>query len=153
MSFKTDIMPIFQANCAKPGACHNDPSTASKTASGGGRPYLGTAIDGGIETTADIMMVYMGLTTDSAMPLSHSTSWELTKPTPMKYIAARDPAKSYLMIKMDGMQTMYDTQMLCVAGDYVMSCGAPMPSDIAAPLDQATRDKVRFWIAQGAMNN
>jgi len=151
MSFTNDIMPIFQTSCAKPIACHNDPTTAIKNAPGGGRPYLGTAIDGGPETPADIMKVYVGLTTDGMSP-NHSTSWELLKPMPMKYIAPGDPAHSYLMIKMDGTQTqpMYD----CSSGDFVGMCGLFMPSDsTTGPLDQATRDKVRNWISQGANPN
>jgi hypothetical protein len=150
MSFKTDIMPIFQTSCAKPINCHNDPTTAVKNAPGGGRPYLGTAIDGGAETTADIMKVYLGLTSDT--PPNHSTSWELLKPTPMKYIAPGDPTKSYLMIKMDNMQgqPMYD----CSTGDFATICGLLMPSDsTTGPLDPATRDKVRNWISQGANPN
>jgi hypothetical protein len=148
MSFATDIMPIFQTNCAKPLACHNDPTTASKTAAGGGRPYLGLGGDAGAPTTADTMKVYLGLTSDTAP--NHSTSWELLKPMPMKYIAAGDPMHSYLMIKMDGMPgAMYD----CSTGDYGGMCGLGMPSDAAGPLDQTTRDKVRAWITQGALNN
>jgi hypothetical protein len=151
VSFATDVMPIFQTSCAKPGACHNDPTTAVKGGGGaGGRPYLGLGVDAGAPTMTDIMKVYMGLTTDGTSP-NHSTSWELLKPMPMKYIAPGDPAHSYLMIKMDGsqLQPMYD----CSTGDYG-SCGLPMPSDSpTGPLDQATRDKVRNWISQGANAN
>ncbi len=150
MSFASDIMPIFQTSCAKPLVCHNDPTTAVRGGNGGGgRPYLGLGVDAGAPTMTDIMKVYLGLTSDT--PPNHSTSWELLKPTPMKYIAPSDPAHSYLMIKMDGMQmqTMYD----CSTGDYVGMCGLYMPSDANGPLDQATRDKVRNWISQGAKAN
>ena len=143
LSFQDDIMPIFRVNCAKGVACHNDPSTATKTAPGGGRPYLGTAIDGGAETTADIAMVYMGLFTPS---------FEYLTPQ-INYVTPGDPTMSYLMFKMDpNLNAMYDAH--CATGDFVGVCGLPMPSDrTSGPLDQATRDKVRNWIAQGAMNN
>jgi hypothetical protein len=136
-------MPIFQVNCAKPGACHNDPSTYVKNASGGGRPYLGTAIDGGMETTADIAMVYAGLT---------KPSFEYVSPH-INYVAPGDPTMSFLMFKMDpDVNAKYDKN--CMNGDFVGICGLPMPSDsTTGPLPQATRDKVRCWIKQGAMNN
>jgi hypothetical protein len=145
MSFKGDIMPIFQASCDRlvmgTAGCHNDPKNAMAGVAGGSRPYLGTAIDGGAETPADIMMVYMGL---------FKPSFEYIKPH-MNYVAPRDPTMSYLMLKMDPKVNMYDPH--CVGGDFVDVCGLQMPSDTGIPLDQATRDKVRAWIAQGAVNN
>jgi hypothetical protein len=141
-------MPIFQVSCAKPGACHNDPSpaTAMSSAAGGGRPYLGTAIDGGAETTADIMLVYAAIV--------NKPSLEYTRPR-INYVQPGDPTMSYLMFKMDpNLNKMYDTPN-CVSGDFVGICGLQMPSDVIPwkPLPQATRDQVRCWIKQGALNN
>jgi hypothetical protein len=151
ISFANDIMPIFQASCAKAGACHNDPLAVVKgggPGKAGGRPYLGTAPDGGAETPMDIMKVYAGLL--GPTPPNHITSWELVSPTPMPYITPGNPAKSFLMIKMDGNQFSYDPQ--CMSGDYG-SCGLPMPSDDAQLKPLPEREKVRSWISQGAPNN
>jgi hypothetical protein len=144
VSFKNDIMPIFRASCAKAGgACHNDTTTYSKMANGGGRPYLGTAIDGGAETMADIGMVYAGLT---------KPSLEYTTPS-INYITPCDPTKSFMMLKMDPSFSMIDVTH-CSRGDFAGICGLPMPSDsTTGPLPQTTRDMVRNWISQGAMNN
>ncbi len=146
MSFKNDIIPFFQVNCAKPSACHNDPSTYVKTASGGGRPYLGTAIDGGAETMADIATVYGNLM---------KPALEYVTPK-INYVAPGDPTMSFLMFKMDpDLNAKYDSPH-CTNGDYVGTCGLEMPTDlmpVGSLLPQATRDKVRCWIKQGAMNN
>ncbi len=143
LSFKNDIMPIFRSNCAKPGACHNDPSTYTTAAGGGGRPYLGTAIDGGAETMADIGIVYQGLMKPS---LEYKTPQ-------INYVKGCDPAMSFLMLKMDPSFTTLDMSH-CVHGDFSGFCGLPMPSDsTTGSLPQATRDMVRNWISQGAMNN
>jgi hypothetical protein len=111
-------------------------------AAGGGRPYLGTAIDGGAETDPDISTVYAGLT---------KPSFEYTTPH-INYVTPCDPTTSYLMLKMDpNLNMKYDTH--CAHGDFAGICGLPMPSDQTMLLDQTTRDKVRNWISQGAKNN
>jgi hypothetical protein len=143
VSFKTDIIPIFRSSCAKPGACHNDPTTYAATAAGGGRPYLGTAIDGGAETMADIGIVYAGLM---------KPSFEYTTPH-INYVTPCNPAKSFLMLKMDPSFITMDMTP-CAHGDFGGFCGLAMPSDMTTgPLPQATRDLVRNWISQGATNN
>jgi len=151
ISFTADVMPIFRTNCAKAGACHNDPLAdvaLGGPGKAGGRPYLGTAPDGGAETPMDMMKVYATLL--GPTPPNHTTSWELVSPTPMPYITPRDPANSYMMIKMDGKQMMYDQR--CLPGDYG-SCGLPMPSDDPQLKPIPEREKVRSWIMQGAPNN
>ena len=64
----------------------------------------------------------------------------------MPFVTAGDPGKSYLMHKLDGDQATLDAE--CIGGD----CGDQMPRG-AAPLDAATRDAIRTWIAQGAFDN
>lgn len=65
----------------------------------------------------------------------------------MKLVAAGDPSNSYLMHKMDG-----DGCSLpgCDDGGF---CNVLMPQTSSVPLDVATRDTVRRWIAQGAQDN
>ncbi len=64
----------------------------------------------------------------------------------MPLVTPGDPQESYLMRKMDGSQCALDAQ--CTGG----SCGSSMPKG-DVPLDVATRDVVRRWIAQGAKND
>ena len=152
ISFANDVMPIFQNSCAKAGACHNDPMAVVNgggPGKAGGRPYLGTAPDGGAETPMDIMKVYAGLLDPT--PPNHITSWELVTPTPMPYIVKGQPTQSFLMIKMDGNQ-LRSLDPQCVAGDYI-SCGLPMPSDDPQLKPLPEREKVRSWISQGALYN
>ena len=64
----------------------------------------------------------------------------------MPFITPGNPRESYLMRKMDGSQCALDPQ--CTGG----SCRGSMPKG-DVPLDVATRDVVRRWIAQGAKND
>jgi hypothetical protein len=64
----------------------------------------------------------------------------------MAFVTPGNPRESYLMRKMDGSQCALDAQ--CTGG----SCQSSMPKN-EAPLDLATRDTVRRWIAQGAKND
>ncbi len=64
----------------------------------------------------------------------------------MKLIEPGDPAKSFLMRKLDGDACMFDA--VCVNG----SCGESMPQK-SELIDPATRDAVRRWIHQGAKEN
>jgi hypothetical protein len=87
-------------------------------------------------------MVYVGL---------FKPSFEYVRPQ-MNYVTPGDPTMSYLMLKMDPNLITIDNAH-CATGDFAGLCGLQMPSDQVMPLDQATRDKVRTWISQGAMNN
>ena len=64
----------------------------------------------------------------------------------MPFVTPGDPQQSYLMRKMDGSQCGLDAQ--CSGA----SCQSSMPKG-DVPLDVATRDIVRRWIAQGAKND
>ena len=64
----------------------------------------------------------------------------------MPFVTPGNPRESYLMRKMDGSQCALDAQ--CAGG----SCESSMPKG-DVPLDIATRDIVRRWIAQGAKND
>ncbi len=64
----------------------------------------------------------------------------------MPYVTPGKPEQSYIMHKLDGDQCYYDEQC---AGH---KCLASMPN-LGTTLPPATRDIVRRWIAQGAMNN
>lgn len=64
----------------------------------------------------------------------------------MAFVTPGNPRESYLMRKMDATQCLLDAQ--CKDG----TCRDSMPKNDES-LDVATRDVVRRWIAQGAMNN
>ncbi len=64
----------------------------------------------------------------------------------MAFVTPGNPRESYLMRKMDGSQCVLDPR--CTDG----TCKDSMPKN-DAPLDIATRDIIRRWIAQGAVNN
>jgi len=82
----------------------------------------------------DAATVYAGLTKASAQLPS------------MPFVTASDPTSSYLMHKLDADQCMYETQC---AGH---NCLQSMPYDTSS-LGVDTRDIVRRWIAQGALQN
>jgi hypothetical protein len=102
------------------------------------RPYLASP-DGG---------------TDPAQVIARIVGTKSAEDPSMNLVTAGDPANSFLMHKMDGDQCTLAQQ--CGASQYNMSypnCGQIMPQSLAMPLPTDTRDKVRAWIKQGAMNN
>ena len=66
----------------------------------------------------------------------------------MNYVTPGDLTNSFLMYKMDGELCQFTT----CSNNPVSSCGVVMPQ-LQCALPGATRDIVRRWIAQGAMNN
>lgn len=138
VSFSSKVLaPIFQFSCALGGAtCHGD-STGSPAA---GREYLGepkSAADG----LGDAGAILTGIV---GVP-------SLEDPT-MDLVKAGDPANSYLMHKLDGDQCTLMTQCVVGASMTTVPCGTSMPY-LNSLLPQASRDAVRAWIKQGAMNN
>jgi hypothetical protein len=65
----------------------------------------------------------------------------------MPYIAPGDPYSSFLMRKLDGDQCILDA--LCPGG---IGCQTSMPQNLPL-LDVPSRDVVRRWIAQGALDD
>ncbi len=124
VSFKTDVMPIFEQSCQS-SSCHG----IAQSPQGG--LFLGAELAKG----SDSDKVYAGLV---GKPSGQLPS--------MPFVTAGDPTTSYLMHKLDGDQCMY--QMSCVGRD----CLKARPYDTGA-LAVDTRDIVRRWIAQGAPDN
>jgi hypothetical protein len=137
VSFMGKVLPIFQHSCALGGTiCHGD-STGSPAA---GRPYLGepTANEAGLGDPTTILMGIVGV--------------KSVEDPMMDVIQAGDPTNSFLMHKMDGDQGMLSGQCVAMASATMVLCGVSMPFGNIT-LDCATRDTVRAWIKQGAMNN
>jgi hypothetical protein len=133
VSFKTDILPIFQQSCGVNGAtCHGD---IAEEDAGLERPFLGL-FDGG---------------TDPATVISAIVGVPSNEDPQMKEVTAGSAANSYLMHKLDGDEC--TLAAACAKGSTIYTtCGANMPFT-AASLDVSTRDTIRRWIAQGASNN
>ena len=123
VSFKTDVMPVFEGNCAS-ASCHGIADSPK------GNLFLGAELAMGSDSEA----VYANLA---------ATSGQL--PT-AKFVTAHDPTTSYLMHKLDGDQCQFESS--CVGNDCLQS----MPfGDML--LSDDMRDTVRRWIAQGAADN
>lgn len=128
VSFKTNVLPIFQQSCGVSAACHQSQSGPS------GQPYLGPPT-GPAPTQADIDKIF-----------AQNVGVAAVKAPTMKIVEAGNPKGSFLMHKMDN--TLKCADVTC--GD--AGCGASMP--LANPSLGATeRDTVRLWIAQGAKND
>ena len=125
-SFAADVLPIFQQSCGLSTACHGDASGTS------GLPYLGPPMTQQ-PTPEQITAIFAA---NVNVPSTHEPG--------MSRITPGDPARSFLMHKLDGS---FDCPLLeCGA---TMSCGQVEPN-AAPPLDPARRNTIRSWIAQGA---
>jgi hypothetical protein len=126
VSFAASVAPLFKSKCA---GCHGGTNTS---------PYLG-AVDGGVDA-ASILASIIGV--------------EAGEDPTMAFVAPHDPAKSYLMHKLDGDEcTLAAECALSVYNADYPNCGATMPFLAPTLLPVATRDRVRAWIFQGAQNN
>ena len=132
VSFKTDVLPIFQRSCGLTTGCHGDPLSPNEN-----RPYLGpkmsvTATDDDVaKIRADIVDVV--------------SFFELG----MDIVEPGDPERSFLMHKMD-FTLKCEKVLSCTKSK---DCGVAMPQGNDEPLDIEERNLVRRWIAQGALDN
>ncbi len=131
VSFKTDVLPVFQRSCGVSTQCHGDASVPFQD-----RPFFGP--NKNTTATAD----------DIAKIIAGSVGVPSALETSMPIITAGDPEHSFLMYKMDG-------EVLCGKLDCASTdaCGGIMPQGATEPLATAERTAIRRWIAQGAANN
>lgn len=132
VSFKTDVLPIFQRSCGLTTGCHGDPLSPNEN-----RPYLGPKMTV-TATDMDIMAIRADI-------IDQPSYFELG----MDIVEPGDPEKSFLMHKMD-FTLKCDEVLSCVADK---ECGVAMPQGNDEPLDIEERNLVRRWIAQGALDN
>jgi len=125
MSFQANVMNMLNAHCGSQ-ACHG----ASDNPTGG--VFLGASAAMGSDAT------------DAFAALVGKPSGELGT---MSFVTPGDPARSYLMHKLDGDQCQFDA--LCSGSD----CQHSMPSDLEVLIPASERDIIRRWIAQGAQAN
>jgi hypothetical protein len=137
ISYSADIQPIFTSSCSVGGGiCHGDPLLIERTT---GRVFLGYEEAGpGTVDAGGIISVLVGQ--------------KSPENTMMDIVAAGDPGASYMMHKLDQDQCQFAAICNATNNTIFASCGAGMP-ELNGILDQASRDKIRRWIAQGAKNN
>jgi hypothetical protein len=131
VSFKTDVLPLFQRSCGLSTACHGDASMPFQD-----RPFLGP--NKMVTATAD----------DIAKILAGNVGVAASLEPSMSLIKASDPENSFLMYKLDG--EIECSKLSCAD---TKACGVLMPQGATEPLAQTERDTIRRWIAQGAANN
>lgn len=131
VSFKADVLPFFQQSCGVSTACHGDINQPNEN-----RPYLGPNMST-TATQAEIDAIFASIVGVTSF---YEPSMNIVKPS--------DPENSFIMYKLDG--TLECDKLTCAENK---DCGTIMPQGVQEPVEQASRDKVRRWIAQGAQNN
>ena len=158
VSFKTQVVPIFQNSCALSTSCHGcDPTISSNCTTGGVNPFLGTpTMDGAMTATQIQAIITQTVGQPAALQTSTVNPLNMVGDPDTKIVAAGDPQHSFMMYKLDGNPAAADAtqEVTCATLTCVdtKSCGLAMPSG-GPQLPQADRDTIRRWIAQGAMNN
>lgn len=138
VSFKTDILPIFQKSCGLSSSCHSDQTPPAQN-----QPYLGGKFgDPPLTSTqiGDLMMGIVGAPSEEPG---------------MSIVKAGDPANSYMMFKLDAtVDSKTGSVTLCssLKCNSTHDCLASMPQG-GPELPLADRDKIRSWIANGAKND
>jgi len=146
VSFRSDVMPIFPANCSSSTICHGQTGNSSAE-----DLYLGLGAGEGTDGPADIAAVYAGLVGVKS----------LEDPS-MNLVTAGDLESSYLWHKISGDQNSDPTVTAgcapaaaganpcsdCVTG---APCGVQMP--FAATLAPSAICTLQNWIQQGASDN
>ncbi|MFO0589137.1 MAG: hypothetical protein U0441_16415 [Polyangiaceae bacterium] len=131
VSFKTDVLPVFQRSCGLSTSCHGDPNMPSQD-----RPYFGP--NKSTTATAD----------DISKILAGSVGVSSYLNPSMQIVKVSDPEHSFLMYKLD--DQLECATLECAATN---ACGGLMPQGATEPLASDERDAIRRWIAQGAQNN
>lgn len=131
VTFQADVLPFFQQSCGVSNSCHGDINQPNEN-----RPYLGPN-KSETATTEQIDAIFAAI-------VDVGSFYE----PGMMLVKSGDPENSFLMHKLDG--TLECSALQCAESK---DCGTLMPQGVSDPVDQATRDKVRRWIAQGAKNN
>lgn len=130
VSFRTDVLPVFQMSCGLSGSCHGSEAPAAAN-----QPYLGPNTMEAV-TPAMIDAIFAQIV---GQPSAIESGMAIVEPG--------DPEQSFLMYKVDGK---LECGALACAED--ASCGDAMPLS-SGTLDEAERDTIRRWIAQGAAND
>jgi hypothetical protein len=141
-SFKNDVVPIFATACAF-GPCH-----ASEQNPMGGL-YLGPNLNNTMGSPNSTPPFYPP--DDATLAKVHDgiVGAHGRLPVTMLLVQAGSPKDSFLMHKVDGDQACVDIECNPISTG---KCGEAMPQR-STPLDAASANVIRDWIAQGAANN
>ncbi len=150
VSFRSDLMPIFQSNCSVGGTdnatalCHGATMVNMSLEPGGSRQYFGPP-EPPVTSGATLTTIWEGIVNESS-----------TEDLSMSIVAPGDPTQSFLWYKVNGIQGGLDYKNTCAHGDLGF-CGSAMPlplmGSVITLLPQADRDLICNWITQGALNN
>jgi hypothetical protein len=119
-SFRDDVAPIMQQTCAI-AACHSSKESNL-----------------GIFLREDPVQMYAELKKESPTAVGE------------KFVVPGDPAKSYLMVKLENKQNTLDAKC---ANAPLKNCGTIMPPADFEILTPAQIDTFRKWITEGAKDN
>jgi hypothetical protein len=142
VSFKNDVMPVFQQSCTITGVCHGQMNNAAEE-----DLFLGEHTT---DTAADISATYMGLINMKAKEIPS-----------MNLVTPGDLENSFLWHKvhdtMDVLTSSLGSQCtlaMSKCGDCnpTMPCGSTMPYNGGA-IDPGFECTIQNWIMGGAQNN
>lgn len=134
VSLSSDVIPVFQRSCGIGGStCHG---ARSVVAGSPPRPFLGF-LDGG---------------TDAAEVAKGIVGVKASENPAMDLVAPSDPTHSFMMHKLDNDQCLFADDCAKANVGYP-TCGVSMPQSSPLLDEDAGRDAIRRWIAQGAKQN
>jgi hypothetical protein len=141
--FARDVLPILHGSCGF-SECHGDSRLAAP-------------------------LVFLSATSGDTAPVATSgvlvygdiIGKKSIEDPSMNYVTPGNPTDSYVMRKLDG--ALMDIASQCPSDNalyarygssysFANACGGAMPEGLGA-LDATSRDTIRRWIAQGALNN
>jgi hypothetical protein len=158
VQFSADVLPIFRTSCGISSACHGcDESVDSNCTNSGYKPYLGPSMSDPDPSAAQLQAIFdQAVGQPAATQVSSVDGTTMVGDPDMEIVKAGDPAKSFMMYKLDGDPNATDmssevtcTTLTCASGS---TCGLAMPSG-GPQLSSEDRDTIRRWIAQGAKND
>jgi hypothetical protein len=137
VSFKNEVLPIFRNSCGLSDSCHGTPNPPAPA-----QRYYGPKKSAPTPSATEITAILMNLVGVTSVD----------EPD-MKLIDPGHPETSFMMYKLDGdpqdPSSVNCSRLKCAA---TQTCLQAMPQS-GNTLPAATRDTIRQWIAQGAMDN
>jgi hypothetical protein len=161
VSFAADLLPLFLQSCGLSASCHSHDDFVAPSPRPWGAPlvYLGcvrndpTALPCDTPNSGpDVYRALVGLP-DGGPEAGPEQPVEIAS---MPFVTPGNPARSYLMHKLDGdlctLSCIPANPLIVGVEGMAPWCGGQEPYH-EGPLSQPSRDLVRRWIAQGARNN
>jgi hypothetical protein len=138
VTFAADVLPIFRNSCGLSSACHGSQTNPSLPA----QHFYGPPVSSPAPTAAQIAAIFAG-----------SVGVKSIDNPDMDVIDPSHPESSFMMYKIDtdpqNVAGVTCSKLTCASAG---TCASGMPLT-GTLLPAATRDTIRRWIAQGAMND